>query len=72
MLDRMRKQIYIYTIGNDVFSVGLEQIKIDMERNRDEYTKQSRAQIEEMRQYHINCSNILEDLVQKGKTYETM
>lgn len=24
MLDRMRKQIYIYTIGNDVFSVGLE------------------------------------------------
>ena len=64
--------MYIYTIGCDLFSVGLEQIKIDMERSRDDYTRQSRARIEEIKEYHINRSDILENIIQKEKTYETM
>ena len=72
MLDHVRKQIYIYMIGYEFFSVGLEQIKIDMERDRNEYTRQSRTRIGDVKEYHINCSDILEDIIQKEKIYETM
>lgn len=72
MLDRVRRQIHIYAIGCDLFSAGLEHIKMDMERAREDYARQSRARVEELRECRVDCGGVLENVAQQEKIYETM